>query len=420
MATLHPDSRSQHLKRHSVGSRTRAAKLVEESQDRLAVATVLANRLFYSINWFSIPPIFYLIALDLHEQVSGLGLISSTFLVGIGFFQVPGAILSARYGPKRLCILGMALLSGSGLLIAAAQSIEAIAVLRFFSGMGMALFFPASISLMTNHSRPGRAGFVLGINNATASLGGGIGLGVWALVADAVGWRSSMVIIGGLGMIATLFLLLVVPRDPPPGKSAIRIPALKRLLLDRWLLLVGGVLLSYNIANTLVATFAEVYLHDSLGLSAGMSGGLGSLVILAGLFTAPLAGHFHDRVVRVKLVLALAGLAMGFAVAAAALATPLAVAFSAVTVGLASGVGYTIAFGTAWHSAQDRNERAIALSWVNCVQLMFSFWAPYLFSYVVVNYGYPLAWLTGGLYTAVFILPLALSRVRPAPLQAER
>jgi MFS family permease len=388
--------------------------LVEESQNRLAVATVLGNRLFYSINWFSIPPIFYLMALDLHTQVSGLGLISSAFLVGIGLFQVPGAILSAKFGARSICVLGMVLLSTSAALCALVSSVDLIAILRFFSGMGMALFFAPSISLMTRYSRAGRAGFVLGLNNAVASVGGGIGLFGWAIVGDSVGWRLSLVLIGGLGLASTAFLLKV-PRDPPTRDFQFRLPDLKRTLLDRWLLLVGCVLLAYNIGNTLDATFVEVYLHDSLGLSAGLSGGIGSLVIFSGLFTAPLAGHFHDRVVRVKLVIAAAGLAIAGGVALASLATPAAVLASAVTVGLASGVGYTFAFGTAWHSSAERAHRAIALSWVNSVQLLFSFWAPYLFSFVVVGYGYQLAWLTGGLYTAVFIFPLVLSRGRPAP-----
>jgi MFS family permease len=392
--------------------------LVEETQDRLAVATVLGNRLFYSINWFSVPPIFYLMALDLHAQVSGLGLISSAFLVGIGLFQVPGAVLSARYGARMLCIVGMVLLSGSAILCAAVSSIDLIAVFRFFSGMGMALFFPPSISLMTRHSRAGRAGFVLGLNNAMASVGGGIGLFAWAIVGDSIGWRLSLALIGGLGLASTVFLFLLVPRDEPTRDFKLRLPDLRRILLDRWLLLVGCVLLAYNIGNTLDATFVEVYLHDSLGLSAGLAGGIGSLVIFSGLFTAPLAGHFHNRVVRVRLVLALAGLAIAIGVALASLATPAAVLASAVTVGLASGVGYTFAFGTAWHSSAERAQRAIALSWVNSIQLLFSFWAPYLFSFLVVGYGYQLAWLTGGLYTAVFIVPLALSRGAPAP-QAE-
>jgi len=388
--------------------------LVEEAQNRLAVTTVLANRLFYSINWFSIPPIFYLIALDLHTQVSGLGLISSAFLVGIGLFQVPGAVLSARYGARMLCIVGMVILSGSAILCSVVSSIDLIAVFRFFSGMGMALFFPPSISLMTRHSRAGRAGFVLGLNNAIASLGGGIGLFAWAIVGDSIGWRLSLALIGGLGLASTVFLFLLVPRDEPTRDFQFRLPDLRRVLLDKWLLLVGCVLLAYNIGNTLDATFVEVYLHDSLGLSAGLSGGMGSLVVFSGLFTAPLAGHFHDRVTRVRLVLALAGVAIAIGVALASLATPLAVAASAVTVGLASGVGYTFAFGSAWNTSKERAQRAIALSWVNSVQLLFSFWAPYLFSFVVVGYGYPLAWLTGGLYTVVFIFPILLWRGRPA------
>jgi MFS transporter, ACS family, glucarate transporter len=388
--------------------------LVEKTQNRLAVGIVLGNRLFYSINWFSIPPIFYLIALDLHTQVSGLGLISSAFLVGIGLFQVPGALLSAKFGPKAICIMGMVILSGSALVCALVSNIDLIAVLRFFSGMGMALFFPPSIALMTNFSRAGRAGFVLGLNNAVASLGGGIGLFAWAIIGDSFGWRISLLLIGGLGLASTIFLVLKVPSVAPTPGFKLRLPDLRRVLLDRWLLLVGCVLLAYNIGNTLDATFVEVYLHDSLGLSAGVSGGIGSLVILSGLFTAPLAGHFHNRVVRVKLVLAASGLAIAVGVALASLATPLAVLASAVTVGLASGVGYTFAFGTAWYSSALKTQRAIALSWVNSIQLLFSFWAPYVFSFVVVGYGYPLAWLTGGLYTVVFIFPLALSR-RPAP-----
>lgn len=388
--------------------------MVEETQNRLAVATVLGNRLFYSINWFSIPPIFYLIALDLHTKVSGLGLISSAFLVGIGLFQVPGALLSAKFGPRRICILGMVLLSASALVCAIVSSIDLIALLRFFSGMGMALFFPPSIALMTRFSRAGRAGFVLGLNNAIASLGGGIGLFAWAIIGDSIGWRLSLVLIGGLGLASTVFLLVCVPSDAPDPDFKLRLADLRRILIDRWLLLVGCVLLAYNVGNTLDATFVEVYLHDSLGLSAGVSGGIGSLVIFCGLFTAPIAGHFHNRVVRVKPVLALSGLAIAIGVALASLATPAAVLASAVTVGLASGVGYTFAFGSAWHSSTLRAHRAIALSWVNSIQLLFSFWAPYLFSFVAVGYGYPLAWLTGGLYTAVFIFPLVLSR-RPAP-----
>jgi MFS family permease len=387
--------------------------LVDETQNRTAVVTVLVNRLFYSINWFSIPPVFYLIALELHTQVSGLGLISSAFLVGIGLFQVPGAILASKFGARTMCMIGMITLSVSALACAAVSDIGLIAIFRFFSGMGMALFFAPSITLMTRNSRPGSAGFVLGLNNAVASLGGGIGLFAWAIIGDSVGWRLSLVLIGALGLASTIFLLTNVPRDPPARDFRFGFPDLRRVLLDRWLLLVGVVMLAFNVGNTLVSTFAVVYLHDSLGLSAGYSGAIGSLVILTGLFSAPVAGLFLGRVVRVKRVLAVSGLAIAVAVALASLPNPAAVVASAVIVGIASGVGYTFGFGTAWAFSRMKGHSAIAVSWVNSIQLLMSFWAPYLFSFVAVEYGYQLAWLTGALYTAVFILPIVFSKVSP-------
>jgi MFS family permease len=393
--------------------------LVEETQNRLAVTTVLVNRLFYSINWFSIPPVYFLIALELHTQVSGLGLISSAFLVGIGLFQVPGAILAAKFGARTMCIIGMVTLSTSALACAAVSDIDLIAIFRFFSGMGMALFFAPSITLMTRNSRPGSAGFVLGLNNAVASLGGGIGLFAWAIIGDSFGWRLSLVLIGAMGLVSMVFLFINVPRDPPSRDFQFRLPDLRGVLLERWLLLVGVVMLAFNVGNTLVSTFAVVYLHDSIGLSAGYSGAIGSLVILTGLFSAPVAGLFLHRVARVKLVLAGSGLAIAFAVALASLPDTAAVVASAVIVGIASGVGYTFGFGTAWAFSRTKGHSAIAVSWVNSIQLLMSFWAPYLFSFVVVGYGYNLAWLTGALYTAVFILPIVLSRRQPG-LRAEQ
>jgi predicted MFS family arabinose efflux permease len=388
--------------------------MVDETPNRLAVATVLVNRLFYSINWFSIPPIFFLIARELHIEVSGLGLVSSAFLVGIGLFQVPGAILSSKFGPKKMCVVGMVTLSVSALLCAAASDIALIAVLRFFSGMGMALFFAPSVALMTGHSRPGSAGFVLGLNNAVASLGGGVGLFAWALIGDSVGWRLSLVLIGGLGLVSTIFLLLTVPRDAPSRDLQFRLSDLRRVFLDRWLLLVGGVMLAYNVGNTLVSTFAVVYLHDVLGLSAGFSGATASLVVLTGLFSAPVAGRLYKGEAKVKMVLTACGVSIAVGVALVALATPAAVVASALIVGVASGVGYTFGFGTAWSSSAPRDQR-IALSWVNSMQLLLTFWSPYLFSFVVVGYGYGLAWLTGAIYTAVFIFPIVVSRRGGAP-----
>jgi hypothetical protein len=118
-------------------------------------------------------------------------------------------------------------------------------------------------------------------------------------------------------------------------------------------------------------------------------------------------------VVNVRLVLAYAGLAIAAGVAVASLSSPAAVVIAGLTVGLVSGVGYTFGYGAAWNSFKVTWESSLAMSWINFIILLFSAWAPYVFSSVVESYGYEVAWLTGGLYTAIFALPILFSRVRP-------
>ena len=66
--------------------------------NHLAVLSLLFARVIYTINWFNIASIFPHIALDFKQDISFLGLLSTSFLVGIGLFQVPGGILATILG----------------------------------------------------------------------------------------------------------------------------------------------------------------------------------------------------------------------------------------------------------------------------------------------------------------------------------
>jgi hypothetical protein len=47
----------------------------------------------------------------------------------------------------------------------------------------------------------------------------------------------------------------------------------------------------------------------------------------------------------------------------------------------------------------------LAISWVNGLSLFGAFWVPIIFSFVVHHIGYTVAWLLGGLFSFLFILP---------------
>jgi len=153
---------------------------------------------------------------DLNSGVSGLGTLTSSFYLGVGIMQVPGGILAAKWGPKRTVTLGMLVSSFAVLGTSLASTILQATTLRFIVGVGMALVFAPSVVLMTRFLG-GKSGTSVGLINSAFDVGGLFGLFGWILLASVTGWRSTLVLSGGLGVITALLVITFVPKDE--GKS---------------------------------------------------------------------------------------------------------------------------------------------------------------------------------------------------------
>src|SRR2546428_13577866 len=84
----------------------------------LVLGSVLTSRVIYTINWFNIAPLLGatgLIALGLSIDLPSQGLLTSSFLLGAGIFQIPAGIVSGRWGTKKTSKLGNVILSLSGI-----------------------------------------------------------------------------------------------------------------------------------------------------------------------------------------------------------------------------------------------------------------------------------------------------------------
>ena len=133
--------------------------------NRPAVSSLILARVLYSINWFNISSIFYLIAVDFKQDISMLGLITSSFLIGIGIFQVPAGILAAKYGPRKIAIYGILITSSAAFLSGLSTDLYHMIILRFIVGLGMACFFGPSVILISNYLVKGAEGLGVGLLN---------------------------------------------------------------------------------------------------------------------------------------------------------------------------------------------------------------------------------------------------------------
>jgi MFS family permease len=399
------------------------------------VLTLLFARIIYAIIWFNIASIFSHIASDFKEDVSMLGLITASFFVGIGIFQVPGGILAAKQGSKKTATYGMTIASSAALLCGLSSQLQQIEVLRFVVGLGMAFFFGPSVTLITRYLGRRSEGLAVGLLNSAHSIGGIIGLFGWVIIAEIIGWRQSLLVSGGLGLISSLLLIVLLSRKEEQEQQEsgrgfeIKVSDVRRVLFDKSLFGFGLVLLGAQIAWGLTLTFVVFYLEDYLKINSSMAGLVGSLSLIFALVAAPVFGRIYDRIRNIQKLLFVCGLAMSISIAAISSANTntssalYMVVISTVLVGIFSAGVFTIAYASAKEAyrIRRRNEAnvekrrtitplqseydTLAISWVNGLSLFGAFWVPIIFSFIVHHLGYPIAWLLGGIFSLLFILP---------------
>jgi MFS family permease len=409
--------------------------------NRSAVWSLLFARIIYAINWFNIASIFSHIALDFKQDISLLGLLSTSFLLGVGLFQVPGGILAAIHGSRRTAIYGITIASSAALLSGLSSQLQQLEVLRFVVGIGMALFFGSSVTLITRYLGRGSAGFAVALLNSAHSIGGIVGIFGWIILAEVVGWRQSLLLSGVFGLISSVFLIAFLPRKwleeegggGGGGKhSQIKLLDIRKVLFDKSLFALGLVLLGAQIAWGLPLTFIVFYLEDYLKVNSSTAGFIAGLGLISGVVSAPVFGRIYDKTKNITRLLFVCGLAMSAGVAGFAITTittPSSILYIAgisnALVGVFSAGVFTIAYTLAKEAYRKSNLElknqddpkstitknssdiydSLAVGWVNGLSLFGAFWIPILFSFVVQHLGYAIGWLVGGIFSLLFILP---------------
>jgi MFS family permease len=398
------------------------------------VLSLLLARIFYSANWFNIASIFFLIAYDLKLDISMLGLVTSSFIIGVGLFQVPAGIIAARYGADKLAVFGILLASSCALVTGLSENILQIALLRFMVGVGMACFFGPSIILISKFLGRRSEGLGIGLINSAHAIGGILGIFTWVVLAQLTGWRIGLIIGGALGLVTGLILSvslsrtnpISIPKEenlPPPNgeplsdpgskkiirKIGISISGLRRTLFNKPLIILGTTLLSFQAGSSIILTFIVLYLGGTLRIDYTIAGLIGSLNLVIALFTSPLFGLLYDRTRKAKKILIISGLASavsiwGISIPSIYVIIP-SMIFSAIFLSAGFVVVYAEAKRTNMIQGLDLKYQTLAVSFVNGISLFGAFWVPFLFSFAAERFGFSIAWFVGGLIILAFILP---------------
>lgn len=376
-----------------------------------AIASLIAARVIYAVNWLNVGAIFVLMGPDLGAGVGGLGTLTSAFYLGIGLMQLPGGVLAARWGLKNTVVLGVLLSSFSALATSIGSSIPEIAVLRFLVGTGMAFVFAPGVVIVARLLAGRRTGTGVGLFNSAYDVGGLLGISGWVVLATVAGWRPSLALSGGLGVATGVLTYLYVPGDSPSGERGVELGPLKAILVDRQLALLGLGTLGFSVGNIVISSFMGYYAVKTFGVSPSMGGLVQGLVVGIPILTAIWGGRAYDRTSRPRRLMLFALVGGSLALFLGAYPSLWTAVACSVLGGVVSGIGYTVAFA----GAKDLNRAGekydgLAVAWVNSISLTGSFFPPLVYSFLVENSDYVAAWLGSSIISIVFLIPLLLMK----------
>jgi MFS family permease len=373
---------------------------------RWAVASLIGARIVYAINWLNIGALFYLMSPDLNSGVSGLGIVTASFYLGVGLMQIPGSLLAAVWGPKRTVTVGILLSSSAVLGTSISQSLPEVAVLRFLVGTGMALVF-APMVVLTARLLGDRSGFGAGLVNSAFDFGGLLGLFGWILIATATNWRPSLLLSGTLGLATAIMVTALVPKDEKDLRFKLSANKLRAILTKKLLILLGFGALGSNLGSVLISSFMVYYLHTNLQETAPIAGLVASLVVILPIATSLWGGRLYDRLRRPRPILVTTGIGMVITLIVCSVPLTIAAALGSLVGGIAVGPSSTVAFAAARDmSGVDKEYESLTIGWVNCISLTGSVWPPIVFSFLAGTYGYSSAWLGGAILSLAFLAPL--------------
>jgi EmrB/QacA subfamily drug resistance transporter len=175
----------------------------------------LVTALDFNIVYVALPEI----GLRLGFSPRSLQWVFSAYSVMFGGFLLLGGRAADLFGRRRMFILGLGLYAVSSLLGGLAQSPLSIIAARAVQGLGGAVLFPATVSLINTLFEEGpKRNRALGLWSLAGSSGLTLGSIVGGILVGSLGWSSVFFVNVPIALAVALGGLKAIPCDEPASK----------------------------------------------------------------------------------------------------------------------------------------------------------------------------------------------------------
>jgi MFS family permease len=218
-----------------------------------------------------LPPLFLAWQSAFGVSFAELGLTVALMSGTTAILQTPVGFLVDRYGSRPFLVGGALLMSLSIAAMGLAASFWQILALATLSGIGNSVIHPADYAILSGSVDKDRMGRSFALHTFSGNLGFSAGPPVMALLTVAIGWRSSLILVGLLGVPVVISILLQssILKDQvrhEPKHAGARLSG-RELLMSRAMLLFFAFFLLGSMAGAGVQSWLITVLHTVKGIA---------------------------------------------------------------------------------------------------------------------------------------------------------
>ncbi len=244
-----------------------------------------------------LPPLFIAWQSAFNVSFAELGLTVALMSGTTAILQTPVGFLVDRHGARAYLIGGALLMSLSMTAMGLATSFWQILCLAVLSGVGNSVIHPADYAIISGSVDRDRMGRSFALHTFSGNLGFSAGPPVMALLMVAIGWRSSLILVGLLGLPVVLSILLqsgILKDQVRVEAKHANAPTGRQLLLTRTMLLFFGFYMLGAMAGAGVQAWLITVLHTVRGLELAVASSALTGYMLGSTLGVLVGGWFAD------------------------------------------------------------------------------------------------------------------------------
>ena len=264
-----------------------------------------------------LPPLFIAWQRAFDVSFAELGLAIALMGATSAVAQAPVGFLVDRYGARRFLIAGTSLMTLSIAAMGFATAYWQIVLLAMLSGLGNSVIHPADYAILSGSVDKSRLGRSFALHTFIGNVGFAAAPPITAALALLIGWRETLVLVGGVGVPVVLAIVLqsriLNEQKREPGARPGGFLADLRQLLSRPILLFFGFFMVSSMAGAGIQSWLITVLHSTHGLtleaaSSGLTGYM--LGAMCGILLGGWVADRTDRHLGFVVALTVAGSAL--------------------------------------------------------------------------------------------------------------